>query len=47
MGAESMQKDLKIFYFTATYAILMKLNKDINLNMFFHLAKSRGLPHMV
>ena len=24
----------------------MKLNRDINLNMFFHLAKSRCVPHM-
>ena len=40
MDAESIQKILKIFELTTTYAILMKLTTDIYLNKFFHLAES-------
>ena len=45
METESIQKALKIFNFTTTYAILMKLTRDIYLNKFFHLAKSWCLFH--
>ena len=45
METESIQKTLKIFNFTATFAILMKLTTDIYLNKFFHLAKSWCLFH--
>ena len=45
METESIQKTLKIFNFTTTYAILMKLTTDIYLNKLFHLAKSWCLSH--
>ena len=32
MNTESIQKTLKIFHFTTTYAILMKLTTDIYFN---------------
>ena len=47
MDTESWQKTLKIFNFTTTYAILMKLTTDIYLNKVFHLAKSCGVSHRV
>ena len=40
MDTESIQKTLKIFNFTTTYAILMKVTTDIYLNKVFHLPKS-------
>ena len=40
MDAESIQKTFKIYNFTTTYTILMKLTTDVYLNMFFNLAKS-------
>ena len=36
MGTESIKQILKIFNFTTTYAILMKLTTDIYLNNVFH-----------
>ena len=45
METESIQKTLQIFYFTTTYAILMKRTTDIYLNKFFHLAKFWCLFH--
>ena len=47
MDAESTQETLKIFNFTTTYAILIKLTKNIYLNKLFHLAKSWGVIHRV
>ena len=47
MDIESIQKTLKIFHFTTTYATLMKLATDIYLNKVFHLAKSWGVFHRV
>ena len=47
MDAESTQETLKIFNFTTTYAILIKLTKNIYLNKVFHLAKSWGVIHRV
>ena len=47
MDAESAQETLKIFNFTTTYAILIKLTKNIYLNKLFHLAKSWGVIHRV
>ena len=47
MDTESIQQILKIFNFTTTYAILMKLTTDIYLNKVFHLAKSWNVSHRV
>ena len=47
MDSESAQETLKIFNFTATYATLMELTKNIYLNKIFHLAKSWGVIHRV
>ena len=47
MDIESVQKSSKIFSFTTTYAILLKLTTDIYQNMVFHLAKSWGVSHRV
>ena len=43
IDAESIRKTLKVFNFTTTKAILMKLITDIYLNIFFHLPKSWGI----
>ena len=40
MDAESIRKTLKIFNFTNSNAILMKITADMYLNKVFHLAKS-------
>ena len=45
MNVESIRKTLKIFNFTTTNAILMKLTTDIYLNKVFHLTKSWGVTH--
>ena len=42
---QSTQKTLKIFNFTTTNTILMKLATDIDLNKVFHLLKSWGITH--
>ena len=47
MNAESIQKILKIFNFTTTYTIMMKLTSDIYLDKVFHLVKSWGVIHKV
>ena len=47
MDAESIPKVLKIFNFTAIYAILMKLNTNMYLNKVFHFAKSWDVSHRV
>ena len=47
MDAESMQKNLKIFNYTTTNAIVMKLTTDIYLNKDFHLPKSWDVTHRV
>ena len=47
MDAKLIQKTLKIFNFTTTYAILIKLTTDIYLKKVFHLGKSWGLSHSV
>ena len=43
MDAESIHK--KLFIFTTTYVILMKLTTEIYLNKVSHLAKSWGVIH--
>ena len=47
MTAESIRKMLKIFNFSTTNAMLMKLTIDIYLNNAFHLVKSWGKNHRV
>ena len=47
MDTESFQKTLKIFNFTTTYAILMRLTKDTYLNKVFYWAKSCGVSRRV
>ena len=46
MDVQSIQKTLKIFNFTTTFAILMKLATDIYLNKLFLVAKSWRVIHM-
>ena len=46
MDAELIQEPSKIFDFTTTYVILMKLT-DIYLNKVFHLEKSWGVIYRV
>ena len=43
MDAESIQKNVKIFNFTTTNAIQMKLTTDIYLNKIFSFGKILGL----
>ena len=43
MDAESVQKTLKLSNFTTTYAILMKLTIDTDVNKVFLQAKSWGI----
>ena len=47
MAADSIQKTLKIFNFTTTNAILVKLTADIYPNKVFHLPKCWGVTHRV
>ena len=47
LNAESIQKSLKTFDFTTTYAILMNLTTDIYLDKIFELATSWGVFHKV
>ena len=47
MDAESMQKNLNIFNYTTTNAIVMKLSANIYLNKVFHLPKSWDVTHRV
>ena len=47
VNAESIQKSLKTFDFTTTYAILMNLTTDIYLDKIFELATSWGVFHKV
>ena len=42
-----MQKNLKIFNYTTTNAIVMKLTTDIYLNKVFHLPESWDVTHRV
>ena len=47
LNAESIQKSLKTFDFTTTYAILMNLTTDIYLDKIFELETSWGVFHKV